>query len=65
MPERHQLNALQEYWTDAWQRSILFLDILRERGDIHDAHNKETAPNVLHFRAELVLDGRTLERPVN
>jgi hypothetical protein len=65
MPERQTLNPVQEYWTDAWQRWVLFLDILRERGNIHDEHNAELAPNVLHFKAELVMDGRKLERPVN
>ena len=25
--------AVQEYWLDAWQRSILMLDVLRERGN--------------------------------
>jgi hypothetical protein len=58
-------NPIQEYWIDAWQRSILWLDILRERGNIYHEHNAGTAPNVLHFRAELVRDGRTLSRPVN
>ena len=65
MPERHALNDLQEYWTDAMQRGVLFLDILRERGNINEEHNAAIAPNVLHFEAELVLDGRKLERPVN
>jgi len=27
------VTAAQEYWLDAWQRSILFLDVLRERGN--------------------------------
>ena len=53
------------YALDAWQRSVLFLDVLRERGDQYHAHAAETAPNVLHYEAELVCDGRTLARPVN
>ncbi len=59
------LNAVGEYWVDAWQRSILFLDTLRERGNIYLEHNAHEVPHVLHFQSELVLDGRTLERPVN
>ena len=55
----------QEYWIDAWQRSVLFLDTLRERGNIYREHKATTAPNVLHFEAELVRDGRTLPHPVN
>jgi pimeloyl-ACP methyl ester carboxylesterase len=54
-----------EYWLDACQRSLLFLDILRERGDVVTEHRAEPVPNVLTFKAELVLDGRTLPRPVN
>jgi pimeloyl-ACP methyl ester carboxylesterase len=57
--------AVQNYWLDAWQRSILFLDVLRERGNIYLEHSAKEVPHVLHFQAELVRDGRTLERPVN
>ncbi len=56
---------VQEYWVDAWQRSILFLDVLRQRGNISREHNARPAPNVLSFAAELLVDGRTLPRPVN
>jgi hypothetical protein len=54
-----------EYALDAWQRSILFLDVLRERGNIYFEHNACEVPNVLSFKAELVCDGRKLPRPVN
>src|SRR6516162_4144370 len=56
---------LLEYWADAWQRSILLLDVLRQRGNNCLEHNARTAPNVLSFDVELVLDGRSLPRPVN
>ena len=59
------VGAVQEYWLDAWQRSILFLDVLRERGNIYLEHSAREVPHVLNFKAELVRDGRTLERPVN
>jgi pimeloyl-ACP methyl ester carboxylesterase len=58
-------NHLLDYWVDAWQRSILLLDVLRQRGNNSIEHNARKAPNVLSFDAELVLDGRTLSRPVN
>jgi hypothetical protein len=58
-------NDLLDYWVDAWQRSILLLDVLRQRGNNSAQHNARTAPHVLSFEAELVLDGRTLPRPVN
>jgi hypothetical protein len=58
-------NPIADYWLDAWQRSVLTLDVLRQRGNIYYEHNAMNAPNVLSFKAGLVLDGRTLERPVN
>ena len=57
--------AVQEYWLDAWQRSVLTLDVLRERGNTYTAQTTKEAPHVLSFKAEVVRDGRILERPVN
>ena len=57
--------ATAEYLTDARQRSILFLDVMRRRAAQYEAHAAELAPNVLDYQAELVLDGRKLARPVN
>lgn len=54
-----------EYMVDAGQRSVLLLDILRQRGDQYREHVAQTAPHVLSYAAELILDGRTLEQPVN
>ena len=54
-----------EYMIDAGQRSVLFLDIMRRRGDQYREHLAETAPHVLNFAAELIMDGRKLEQPVN
>ena len=56
---------VSEYWTDSWQRSLLFLEAFNERGNIHLAQAAKEVPNVLNFPSELVLDGRTLPRPVN
>ena len=58
-------SAVGEYWLDAWQRSVLFLDVLRERGNIYQEQSAKEVPHVLTFQAELVRDGRTLDRPVN
>ena len=33
MSDTQNLNFIQEYWVDAWQRSILLLDVLRQRGN--------------------------------
>ncbi len=57
--------AVQEYWLDAWQRSVMSLDVLRERANTYLEHASKEVPHVLDFQAELVRDGRTLERPVN
>ena len=54
-----------EYLVDAGQRSILFWDVMRQRGAQYHAQLKETVPNVLDYDAELVMDGRKLARPVN
>ena len=57
--------AANEYATDAAQRSLLFLDVMRQRGNAYREHAAETAPHVLEFKCELVMDGRKLDRPVN
>ena len=54
-----------EYMMDASQRSVLFLDVLRQRGDQYREHIAETAPHVLQYAAELIVDGRKLDQPVN
>ncbi|MGA7487068.1 MAG: DUF3141 domain-containing protein [Xanthobacteraceae bacterium] len=54
-----------EYMVDAAQRSVLFFDVMRQRGNQYRAHLAETAPHVLDYEVELLVDGRTLERPVN
>jgi pimeloyl-ACP methyl ester carboxylesterase len=57
--------AAAEYTADAAQRTILFWDVMRQRGNQYRAHMAGTAPHVLDFKAELVVDGRLFERPVN
>ena len=54
-----------EYAVDAAQRTILFWDTLRQRGNNFVEHTKAGLPPVLHFDYETVLDGRTLAHPVN
>jgi len=54
-----------DYTVDAMQRSILFWDVMRQRGNQYREHLAESVPHVLDFEAELVLDGRKFERPVN
>ena len=54
-----------EYMVDAGQRSVLFLDVMRRRGDQYREHVAQTAPHVLQYAAELIIDGRKLDEPVN
>lgn len=54
-----------EYMVDAGQRSMLFLDVMRQRGDQYREHVAQTAPHVLQYAAELIIDGRKLDEPVN
>lgn len=70
LPESGWLGAdivrqASEYWVDACQRSILFLDTLRQRGNQHFEHVAQQGPNVLSFKFDVVLDGRSFDRPVN
>jgi hypothetical protein len=57
--------SAMEYMVDSGQRTVLFLDVMRQRGDQYREHIAETAPNVLSYAVELIMDGRTLASPVN
>jgi pimeloyl-ACP methyl ester carboxylesterase len=54
-----------QYGVDFAQRSALFWDTLRVRGNNWIAHEQAGKPPVLAYKYEVLLDGRTLERPVN
>ncbi|MGL6112985.1 MAG: DUF3141 domain-containing protein, partial [Rubrivivax sp.] len=56
---------LGEYMTDAMQRTVLFWDVLRQRSDQYYEQKAKAVPHVLSFDAELVLDARTFDKPVN
>jgi hypothetical protein len=57
-------NAAQ-YGVDFAQRSVLFWDTLRQRGNNFIEHEQQGLPALLHFKHEMVMDGRWLDRPVN
>ncbi|MDC8772536.1 DUF3141 domain-containing protein [Roseateles albus] len=61
LPAKHALT----YWIDAWQRSVLTLDVLRERGNVYAQHAKSGKPPVLVFDFETILDARDFELPAN
>lgn len=54
-----------DYVVDAVQRSVLFWDVMAKRAAQNREQETKEAPNVLDYEAEVVLDGRTFERPVN
>ncbi len=56
---------LYDYVYDAWQRSVLFLDALRERGNQTYVHEQAGMPPVLAFDYDVIVDGRELEDPCN
>ena len=53
------------YAIDSVQRSILFWDALRQRGNSFIEHERAGKPPVLHFKYEMVLDARQFKQPVN
>ncbi len=54
-----------DYATDFWQRSVLFTDVMRRRGNQYLEHAAKPVQHVLHYEFEKVMDGRELARPVN
>jgi pimeloyl-ACP methyl ester carboxylesterase len=50
---------------DAAERTVLFLDALRQRGNNYLKHVAAGEPPLLKFAHELVLDGRDLPHPCN
>jgi hypothetical protein len=57
--------AATEYATDFWQRSILFLDILRQSGNQQAEMTSRPINAVLGYDHEFILRGTNLPRPVN
>lgn len=53
------------YWLDFAQRSVLFWDTLRQRGNNWIEHEKAGKPPLLHFQWEMIADARTFDKPVN
>ncbi|MDI5934114.1 DUF3141 domain-containing protein [Halomonas kalidii] len=57
--------AACDYWRDALERSVLYMDVMRLRGNQYLEHIEQTKPSVLGFETEVLMDGRELPRPVN
>lgn len=59
------LQQWADYSQDAWQRSLLTLDTLRERGNIFLDHLQAGKPALLKFPYEVLLAGHDLPQPCN
>jgi pimeloyl-ACP methyl ester carboxylesterase len=54
-----------EYTLDAAQRSVLYWDTLRQRGNQWLAHEAAGKPPVLKYQYEMIADARAYDRPAN
>jgi hypothetical protein len=64
-PAAGAASAWPQYLVDAAQRAAIFWDTMRQRGNDYLEHVQQGQPPVLRFTYETVLDGRSLEKPVN
>jgi hypothetical protein len=58
-------DPLSQYLIDAFQRSILFFDILRQRGDEQADIVSRPMATVLRYEQQMLMSGRSLPRPIN
>ncbi|MBK1631106.1 alpha/beta hydrolase [Thiohalocapsa halophila] len=54
-----------QYVVDGAQRAVLYADAMRERGNHFVEHEEGSHKTVLSWEHEMVVDGKTLSRPVN
>ena len=59
------ITSWPEYLIDALQRSVLFVDLLRQRGNEEIEITSRPMATVLSFGHEVLIDGRSLPRPIN
>ena len=59
------VTALRDYLVDAAERTVLFLDILRERGNEQADMTTRPLATVLTFGHEILVSGSGLKRPIN
>ena len=64
-PSGNLITALPEYVVDAFQRSVLFLELLRQRGNEEIEITSSPMATVLRFDYEVIMSGRSLPRPMN
>ena len=54
-----------EYLVDAFQRSVLFLDLLRQRGNEEIEITSRPMATVLRFDHQVLMSGLSFPRPIN
>ena len=64
-PSGNLITAFPEYLADAFQRSVLFLELLRQRGNEEIEITSRPMATVLRFDHEVIMSGRSLPRPMN
>ena len=64
-PSSNVMTAWPEYMVDAFQRSVLFLDLLRQRGNEEIEITSRPTATVLRFEHEVLMTGLSLRRPMN
>lgn len=60
-----QMSDYSEYLFDSAQRSLIYADIIRKRGNIYLDHIDKDQPPVLVFDYDEIMNGKDFERPVN
>ena len=61
----NQAKQFQDYATDFAQRSILFLDVMRKRGNEMVTMTSNTSSTVLRFKFNVIMDGKNFAQPIN
>ncbi len=59
------MTAWPEYLVDAFQRSVLFLDLLRQRGNKEIEITSRPMATVLRFDHQVLMSGISFPRPIN
>jgi hypothetical protein len=65
MPEGQITIEWSEYLIDAFQRQVIFLDLLRRRGNAAIDMQSQPMATVLRFDHEVIMSGTSLPRPMN
>ena len=64
-PWGNVMTTWPEYMVDAFQRNVLLLELLRQRGNEEIEITSRPMATVLRFDHEVLMSGRSLPRPIN